>query len=361
MKNSYIVVGMMSGTSLDGLDMACCEFVKDESKWTYELLATDSIHYNSDCYHKLKEAIHLPKADIDSLDQLYGKWLGERVNEFIHNHKLEVDAIASHGHTVFHQPAVGITVQVGSGQQIANITGKKVICDFRKRDVSLGGQGAPLVPIGDELLFGHYAACLNMGGIANISYNLMGDRIAFDIVMANMLLNYLSEQLNKPYDESGLIARSGTVNKDLLEALNNLAYYKLPYPKSTGYEWFLSEVKPIIDNSDISIKDKLATSVEHEAKQIGNVLQQHIEVTGDVLVTGGGAFNTFFIDRLKSYTPAHLNIIVPDNQLILFKEALVFAFLGVLRLRQEKNCLRTVTGASCDSCGGDVFIPILCH
>ena len=358
MEDSYNVLGMMSGTSLDGLDLACCRLKNINGQWQYELLATDSISYSEDWHQRLKDAIHSDIDEIDPLHQEYGIWLGEKAKQFLANHNLEVDFIASHGHTVFHQPEEGVTVQIGSGQQIANVTGRQVICDFRKMDVSLGGQGAPLVPIGDELLFGEYSACINMGGIANVSFRHDGKRVAFDVGMANMLLNYLTLQLGKPYDESGLMARGGKVDNELLEALNDLEYHKLPYPKSTGYEWFLSDVQKVIDKSNISVIDKLATSVEHEAVQVGLVLEQDLSESGDVLVTGGGAFNAYYIERLKSYTPGHLKIIVPKKEIIEFKEAIVFALMGVLRLRNETNCLKSVTGADHDSSGGDIFMPL---
>ena len=355
---SYNVIGLMSGTSLDGLDLAYCRFDKVEDNWQFDLLAFDSISYDKEWLNSLKEAIHLADDELIDLDSKYGKWLGEKTKTFIEQNDLSPDLIASHGHTVFHQPEKGITLQIGSGQQIAKITGKKVICDFRKKDVSLGGQGAPLVPIGDELLFNQYAACLNLGGIANVSFRVDSQRVAFDIGMANMLLNHLANQLNKPYDDSGMLARSGTVDQSLLAKLNELDFYQLPYPKSLGYEWFLSDVMPLFESSSASVIDQLATAVEHETLQIGKVFTDLISENGNVLVTGGGAFNDFFIERLKNYTPGHLQIIVPDKQLVDFKEAIVFAFMGVLRLRNEDNCLKSVTGASQDCSGGDVFEPL---
>jgi anhydro-N-acetylmuramic acid kinase len=357
MDNSFIVLGMMSGTSLDGLDMACCRLVESNGQWQHELIAAESRSYTEDWHQKLKVAIHSNIDEIDPLHQEYGIWLGEQAKQFLAKHDLAVDFIASHGHTVFHQPEEGVTVQIGSGQQISNITRKQVVCDFRSRDVSLGGQGAPLVPIGDELLFAEYSACINMGGIANISFRHDSERVAFDVGMANMLLNYLTIQIGKPYDDSGLIARSGKVDSDLLKELNDLEYHKLPYPKSTGYEWFLSDVQKVIDRSQISVIDKLATSVEHEAMQIGLVMEQYVSEPGEVIVTGGGALNAYFIERLGSFTPSHLKIVVPDKELIEFKEAIVFAFMGVLRLRNEVNCLKSVTGATQDSSGGELFEP----
>jgi anhydro-N-acetylmuramic acid kinase len=345
----------MSGTSLDGLDIAYCRFTKENDDWRFELLASESIDYDGEWLGRLKNAVQLTDDELVDLNLAYGSWLGTQTKAFINQNNISVGLIASHGHTVFHQPEKGITLQIGSGQQIANITRKRVVCDFRKKDVSLGGQGAPLVPIGDEYLFGRYAACLNLGGIANVSFRVGSERVAFDIGIANMLLNHLANQLGKPYDESGLLARSGKIDQGLLAELNNLAYYQRSYPKSTGFEWFLADVLPVFKNSDASIIDQLATAVEHAAIQMGKVLTNQITGPGDILVTGGGAQNKFLVERMKYYTPEHLQIIIPDRQLADFKEAIVFALMGVLRLRGEDNCLQSVTGASQNCSGGDIF------
>jgi len=358
-KSSYNVIGLMSGTSLDGLDMAYCQFNKVGSKWEYSLLHAESLDYDVEWQNTLKNAINLTDEELDSLDNYYGKWLGAKTSRFIQEYSLSVDLIASHGHTVFHQPADGITLQIGSGQEIANTTNKMVICDFRKLDVSLNGQGAPLVPIGDELLFGQYLACVNLGGIANISFMVGNNRVAFDIGMANMQLNYIVNQRGHRFDEAGMLARSGSVDMELLNQLNDLEYYHLPYPKSIGYEWFLLEVKPIVDGSSVSVEDKLATSVEHEAQQLGMVMTQNLIGPGEILITGGGAFNEYLVERIKYYTPDKIKILVPDKPLVEFKEAIVFALMGVLRLRNEDNCLKSVTGASRNSSGGVVFEPEL--
>ena len=356
-KDVFSVIGLMSGTSLDGLDIAFCRFEKIAAKWQFELLASASISYNNEWISSLKNAIQLSEDELVDLDNKYGLWLGDKTKDFIEQNNISADLIASHGHTVFHQPEKGLTLQIGCGQQIANITGIKVVCDFRKMDVSLGGQGAPLVPIGDEHLFGQYIACLNLGGIANVSFSVDSQRVAFDIGLANMLLNHIANKLGKPYDKSGLLARAGKIDQALLDKLNELDFYQLPYPKSLGYEWFLSDVLPLFDKSSASFNDQMATAVEHETQQIGKVFSNLIKGSGEILVTGGGAFNDFFIERLQYYTPSHLQITVPDNHLVDFKEAIVFAFMGVLRIRNEDNCLKSVTGASENCSGGDIFEP----
>ena len=356
--NTYTAIGLMSGTSLDGLDLAYVRFTHTGSGWDFTLVQAASIAYDAAWQKALAEAIRYTPAEIETLDIKYGQWLGMQTKKFIRRYGLQPDLIASHGHTVFHQPEKGVTLQIGAGQEIANATGYKVVCNFRQQDVALGGQGAPLVPIGDELLFGAYAACINMGGIANISFRLKGKRVAFDIGMANMLLNYLANQVGQPYDEAGELARGGRVDAALLGQLNNLEYYQLPYPKSTGYEWFLAEVQPLVDNNALAVHDKLATAVEHEAFQVGRVLTQYSPGPGKVLLTGGGAYNTYFVERLQAHIPPGLTIEVPEKALIEFKEAIVFALMGVLRLRGETNCLQSVTGARRDVSGGDIYEPL---
>ncbi|MEI8136395.1 MAG: anhydro-N-acetylmuramic acid kinase, partial [Bacteroidota bacterium] len=257
----------------------------------------------------------------------------------------------SHGHTVFHQPKLGFSTQIGCGATIAAVTGRTTICDFRSLDVANSGQGAPLVPIGDKLLFGKHEACLNIGGIANISFNdKNGNRIAYDICEANMLLNYLAEKLSQPFDKGGEIAKSGKINAELLNKLNSQNYYSQNGAKSIGREWFEQNILSLIENNGIEIKDLLATSTEHIAQIIANDLEDK----KNVLVTGGGAFNTLLIEKIKSKT--NCEIIIPDAQTINFKEALIFAFLGYLRLYKKTNTLSSVTDAKSDSAGGAVYL-----
>lgn len=356
-KIHYKVIGLMSGTSLDGLDMAYCHFFRQSENWGFELIKCKSISYSLEWEKKLKNAIHNSPEKLLELTTDYGRYLGLQTKIFIEEHSLNVDFIASHGHTVFHQPEKGFTLQIGAGQELAIEANTKVISDFRKKDISFGGQGAPLVPIGDKYLFGQYTACLNLGGIANVSFEIKGKRVAFDIGLANMLLNHLANKLGQAYDVSGNIAASGSVDSNLLEQLNELSYFNLTYPKSLGYEWFLSDVLPIINASNISTEDKLTTAVEHEAIQIGKVLSEEITEEGSVLITGGGAFNTYLIERIKFHTASKLKIIIPDAKAIDFKEAIIFAFMGVLHKRGEANCLSSVTGARMDVIGGEVFYP----
>lgn len=351
------VIGLMSGTSLDGLDLAYCHFNDEGGQWTYEICATRSITYDPNWQTALKNGILLSKEELGGLDKTYGKWLGEMTEQFIEEESLEVDLISSHGHTIFHEPAKGVTLQIGSGQEIANATRKKVICNFREADVALGGQGAPLVPIGDELLFGNYAICLNLGGIANFSFRKNGARIAYDVGLANMPLNYLAEQLGKPFDVGGKLAKTGDVDQYLLDTLNGVSFFSQLPPKSLGIEWFNEEIKPILDGSNLTIQDKLATVVEHEAYQIGVGVSDFGTKIGEVLVTGGGAFNTYLLERIKFHLPENLKLALPSSELISFKEALVFALMGALKSVNQVNCLQSVTGATKNTSSGDVFLP----
>ena len=350
-KGIYYVVGVMSGTSLDGLDLS---YVKLEfkNKWKFNIIKSETSNYTQDWKLKLSNAILLGKEELHNLDIEYSLYLSHKISKFILDNKVDKDAIVcSHGHTVFHQPAKGITLQIGNLKQITNELNNRVVCDFRVQDVELGGQGAPLVPIGDKLLFYNYDFCLNLGGFANISFEKDNNRIAFDICPVNIVLNYYSEKLGLAYDEKGAISKQGTINSSLLESLNSLNFYKQNYPKSLGLEWVRKEVFPLIDSYNIDIKDVLRTFVEHIAMQINNSIKN--EHKGTILITGGGVFNSFLIKRIKNLS-TH-NIYIPDNDLVNYKEALIFGLLGVLKLRNEINCLSSVTGVTKDHSSGKVF------
>lgn len=347
----YTVIGVMSGTSLDGLDIALCQFEKKSNKWNFRVLEAETDTYSPEWKQQLTYAVKLSGQELIKLDSTYGAYIGEKVNQFLKKHPIRIDFISSHGHTVYHQPEKRVTLQIGNGADILAISGITTISNFRSVDVALGGQGAPLVPVGDELLFDEYKYCLNLGGIANISFKQKGKRIASDICPVNMAINYLMQKVNKEIDKDGEMAQAGILIPHLLVQLNNLAFYKKPGPKSLGREWFESEFMPILDKYDFGLRDLLRTTYEHIATQI--TLATESSVKKPVLITGGGAHNKFLIDLLKAKT--NHQIIIPDKQIIDFKEALVFAFLGVLRMRHEINCLASVTGAKRDSVGGCVY------
>jgi anhydro-N-acetylmuramic acid kinase len=279
-------------------------------------------------------------------------YFGRVIKVFIQSHNIEADFVASHGHTVFHQPGIGLTTQIGSGAAIAVTCGLPVICDFRSTDVGLGGQGAPLVPIGDALLFSDFAFCLNLGGFSNVSYSVGSKRIAYDVCPVNTILNKLALRVGLDFDRDGLLARSGKVDQVLLDKLNDLTYYNLDPPKSLGFEWNDESVWPLINASLLPVQDLLRTVVEHIAIQLANSMSSLVK--GKMLVTGGGAKNVFLIERFAAHSEHQL--IVPSDLMIDYKEALIFAFLGVLRVRGEVNCLSSVTGASRDSIGGGIYL-----
>ena len=340
-----MILGLMSGTSLDGVDLALCEINGRD----YSIVAAQTVPYPDEWRRRLSTleaatALEYAKANVE-----LGHYFGQIINIFLNDINEPVDAVASHGHTIFHQPQIGLTTQIGDGDAIAAETGLPVVSNFRTLDVALGGQGAPLVPIGDELFFGEYDACLNLGGIANISYRLDGKRVAYDICPCNMALNRLASRMGLSYDKDGDIARKGVLNERLNELLNNIDYYNITAPKSLGKEWFLKEFWPLVEASDERTENLLATVTHHVAEQIARVLRE--QGIGSLLVTGGGAFNRYLIECLGRLAP-ETTITIPDEKIVNYKEALIFALLGYLRLSGKVNTLASVTGARCDSVGG---------
>lgn len=346
------ITGLMSGTSLDGLDMCHVRFTLDESnqRWSYEILAAEDEPYSDELKHQLATAQNMTAEEYALLNSDYGLYLGARVREFVSRNRIKPDYIASHGHTIFHQPSRRLTTQIGSGAGIAAESGVDTICDFRTVDVALGGQGAPLVPVGDRNLFSEFSYCLNLGGFSNISFdNEDGSRGAYDISPVNYVLNHYTRTIGLDYDKDGEIARRGAVNETLLDKLNNLDFYHKTGPKSLGREWVEQSVIPLIDSFNLAMEDKLATFAEHVAIQIS----AHIK-GGRVLLTGGGALNKYLVERMQARA-LQCEYHVPDKRTVNFKEALIFAFLGALWVTNIPNCLRSVTGAKYDNIGGALY------
>lgn len=355
-QNSYKMIGLMSGTSGDGLDVAFCEFTLRD-KWSYQIGKAETIPFPPSLRESLTFAHRLGGEDLAYLDVLFGKWMGQNVRTFCEHNGFAPDAIASHGHTVFHQPDKGFTLQIGNGWALHQASGWPVINDFRTLDVMLGGQGAPLVPIGDRYLFSEYDFCLNLGGIANISMETFIGREAFDISPFNLLLNFYAGKKGLEFDDQGRLAESGSVIPDLLDELEELPLYHQTRRKSLGREDILTTYIPLLDKYLALPEDFLSTLVEHFSRRIGRVILSHSAPAkpSTVLVTGGGAYNRFFIRELFKHCGEAIKIIIPEDRLVDFKEALIFAFLGVLRMRKENNCLKTATSASKDSCGGTLY------
>lgn len=352
---SYSMIGLMSGTSGDGLDLSYCHYGKSDH-WSFEILHSMTIPFPEAIGEKLMKSHLLSALDLVILDVDFGRWMGEKVKEFCQENELFPLAVCSHGHTVFHQPDKGLSLQIGNGWALHQACGLKVINDFRMMDVQLEGQGAPLVPIGDQLLFPQIDFCINLGGIANISMDADGKRIAFDCCPFNLLLNEQANILGAPYDKGGGWAKEGSVNISLFKQLNALLFYANNDPKSLGREDMEQEFLPLIRNSGLSEKDILCTLVEHFAFQISEVIKYNqVKETPSVLITGGGSYNSYFIDRLDHHLYGKWAQFAASSELIEFKEALIFGFLGVLRLRNENNSLASVTGAKQDSCGGTIY------
>ncbi len=339
-------IGLMSGTSLDGLDICFAAFEKNNG-WNFQILHAETISYPEEWEKKLRNSIHSSSEELLELHSEYGFYLGRKVREFIdRNHLQNIDLIASHGHTVFHQPKKKFTLQIGDGRAIKLEAGLPVVYDFRNQDVLMGGNGAPLVPIGDELLFSEYDACMNLGGFSNISLKQDNRRIAFDIAPVNIVLNRLAQQFNKNFDENGDLARKGKLNNALLEKLNALDFYSRPHPKSLGIEWCNEFIFPLLEN--IQAEDALTTFTEHVAQQISSIIHQNN--LKNVLCTGGGSYNTCLIEKIREKTESM--IIIPEKQIVDHKEALIFAFMGVLRMNNEINVLSSATGSTEDHCSG---------
>jgi len=339
-KIKYTVLGVMSGTSLDGIDLAVCTFTKNQ-KWEYKIEKSNTVKYPISWNLKLATTHTLSQAIIEQTDIQYGQYIGQKINTFLNGEK--VDFIASHGHTIFHQPEKNYTLQIGCGKTISQATRITTINNFRSLDVFLNGQGAPLVPIGDLLLFSEYKYCVNLGGFTNISIKNDEKIIAFDICPANIVLNDICKELGIEYDSNGDISREGKIIPTLLKQLNQLDFYIKKAPKSLGREWVEENVFPMLKKN--TSQDLLCTFCEHIAIQIGKFLTDE-----SALFTGGGVFNSFLMERIRFHSNSE--ILVPNKELIEFKESLIFAFLGVLRLRNEVNCLQSVTGADIDNCGG---------
>ena len=341
------IVGLMSGTSLDGVDLALC----DISEHGYKVLKATTVPYPAEWRDRQSNLEKATAYEYALANVELGHYMGRLVRDFLKDTTLHVDAVASHGHTIFHRPQLGLTTQIGDGDAISAECNLPVVSNFRTLDVALGGQGAPLVPIGDRLLFGDYDACLNLGGIANISYESEGERIAFDICPCNMALNRLAGRLGLAYDRDGDNARRGNTHTCLKIKLDDLEYYSQAGPKSLGKEWFEEQFWPLVAGYDLPTEDLLATVNSHIAWQIARVLERKGIKT--LLVTGGGALNSYLIETLEQYSPQTV-ITVPDTLTVNYKEAIIFALLGYLRLRGKVNTLHSVTGARRDSCGGNL-------
>jgi anhydro-N-acetylmuramic acid kinase len=357
-KETYHIIGVMSGTSLDGIDIAEVTLTVENNKWSYFFMAVETVKYSVEWINKLKKAIHFSEEKLEILNQDYTKLLAKEINLFIEKNSIKnINAVCSHGHTVLHQPQDGITLQIGNLPVLSQLLKQNVVCDFRVQDVQLGGQGAPLVPMGDKILFSEYAFCLNLGGFSNISMTFQETRIAFDISPVNTVLNFYSNKLGLEFDDKGTIAKSGKINQNLKQELDDLDFYNQDYPKSLGFEFVIDIIIPLIEKTKESTENKLATFTEHVAFQIAKTINRYLAESNKkqkVLITGGGAYNLHLINRIKYFSP-NIEIYIPNSKTLEFKEALLFGLLGVLKIRKEINVLKSVTGAKRDHSSGKIF------
>jgi anhydro-N-acetylmuramic acid kinase len=362
-KNTYHAIGVMSGSSLDGLDIAWCKIETQNNKWTHEIIDAECLPFSPEWKNSLRHATKLSGMELWQLHSSFGKFIGERVRQFITQKNIlqSIDCIASHGHTVFHFPEKGFTTQIGDGAAIAATTGIATVCDLRSADVAHGGTGTPIVPIADKLLFGDYNFCLNLGGIANISAKNESTILAFDVCPCNQLLDFFAQQLNKDFDKNGALAAEGNIDESQLQKLLQNPFHQLRFPKSLDNSFSQIHALPILENAGEQIQDKLRTAVEYIALQIATDVKTVAEQINanlkhsKLLITGGGTFNKFLIERLQANT--EIELAIPDNNTIQYKEALAMALIGVLRLRGETNVLSSVTNAKTDSVNGAVYLP----
>ena len=356
--DGWHALGLMSGTSLDGLDVASVRFFQDQKTraWSFALKSFSTLAYPDVLRDQLWRAMDASAEDLMRLDHDWAHWAGQEVMRWMKDSEISVPhVVGSHGHTIFHRPSEGWTCQIGHGAVLHAILKAPVVNDLRSLDVAMGGQGAPLVPLADKVLFGEWDVVLNLGGFANLSMeSKAGERVAWDVGPANLLLNRLVQTVGLEMDVDGQRAASGTLIPELLESWQMLNYHAQAPPKSLGREWLEQEVWPHAERALTShwLNDVLATAVAYASWAVA----RDIPVGSRVMVTGGGAFNPTLISALQRET-ADSNVILhfPDDQLIHGKEALVFAWLGLLRWLGQVNSLPSVTGARVATSGGALW------
>lgn len=368
---TYHAIGLMSGSSLDGLDVALCRMETARSDVEFEIsdweiLAAETFPFSDFWKKRLRDLPSSSAFELADAHAAFGGYMGSFVNRFFASQNLKtphIDLIASHGHTIFHEPAQGFTTQIGDGAALAAATGCTVVADFRTADVALGGQGAPLAPIADKLLFPSHDFYLNLGGIANLSGDAGNHFVAFDVTGANQILNAVTQRFfQKNYDENGGLARSGKLEISLLEKMEALPFFDLPYPKSLSNQWVQKNLVELALETKAPPSDLLHTTCVHVGRQLAKSISQIIEKEGikkekyRLLPSGGGVFNSFLMECIQVENP-NVEIVSPDKKVADFKEAALMALMGVMRLEGVPNCMASVTGAERDAMGGVVFLP----
>lgn len=346
-KTSYKILGGMSGSSMDGLDLVLATFWRESQGWRFAIDQCETIDFPAYLYQNLQKAPSLSLAHQNNLDRNFGLWIANEITIF--SRKCTPDLLAIHGHTVEHAPEKGISKQLGCGQTIADCTKIRTVTEFRTADVKIGGQGAPLVPVGDFELFNAYDACLNLGGIANISIRNL--KLAGDICPCNQVLNHYAGQLGMKYDDKGSTARKGKVDEGMMVKLRKIPFFETTFPKSLPNHFISQEIL-----NSVTPLDGLRTYTEFIAKNIAKMLPHASDKKKRLLISGGGAYNDFLIELLRMEV-ANWEIYLPPKEIIEFKEALIFAFLGLKKIRGEVNVLKSVTGGKYDTSSGTIHLP----
>ncbi|MGB0167057.1 MAG: anhydro-N-acetylmuramic acid kinase [Luteibaculum sp.] len=342
-------LGIMSGSSLDGLDLALSEYTLNQEKWSFKILHRDSIELPDNLKELLKTSTSLSGEDLVLLDITYGKWIASQLGDFLADYP-KPDVVGLHGHTVFHKPDLGYSLQIGSADHVAASVSCPVVSNFRQKNIALGGQGAPLVPIGDFHLFNDFDACVNLGGICNTTLLNRQDLLAWDISACNQVFNFLAHEMGQAFDKDGVIALSGSLDEDLLQALNRLSYYDLKAPKSIGNHWVKENFIPLVQRAKSSVPDKMHTVQRHLVDRICTELKSY--GVKKALLTGGGAHNANFVQRLRDQ--GDIEFIVPEKQIVDFKEAIIFGFLALLRILCKENILSSYTNSKFNLSGGSI-------
>lgn len=359
------VVGIMSGSSLDGLDIALCRFEQDDlsGKLSFDLVDTAAIPFDENMMSRLGVGATMDVRSLKKLEVDLSRYIAESVNQFLEAGAHTADYISCHGHTIWHVPEDGYTVQIGQGAIISELTGTPCICDLRSNDMAVGGQGAPVAPIVEQILFPEFDFYINLGGIANVSFHSDQEVISWDSVPCNQILNHYASQKGLPYDDGGSLAESGKVDKGLKEAWMSLPYFGRSYPKSMDNTWVKNHFLAGASSFDVSIEDALATMVDVCVSQIQGDIKDHVGDTGGqhlrkCLITGGGAHNTYLVSQLSEVlTHDDIEVIKPKDEIVDYKEAILMALMGFLRIEGISNTISSVTGARTNTIGGAVYVP----
>lgn len=357
---SELFIGLMSGTSLDGVDAVLVDFSKNH----FKLIAHQFLPYSS----ALRlEILALQQPNYNELEQshlisnkitlLYTQAITDIISKSKYKAQ-DISAIGCHGQTIRHRPELGFTIQIMNAALLAENTGINVVHDFRSRDIAAGGQGAPLVPGFHQALFAHpqnNRVILNIGGIANITYlPSVGEIIGFDSGPGNMLMDAWAEQhIGTSYDANGDWASTGSVNQRLLTSLLAESFFKISPPKSTGRDLFNLQWLALILSalpSDLKPQDIQRTLLELTALSIANAVRKHCKDTDELFVCGGGVLNCTLMERIKALlapTPVKLTSELKlgqqlDPQLV---EASAFAWLAYQTMQRQTSNIISVTGA----------------